>query len=241
MAQTNPVVERDGTAPPYMPFRTLTNLLVRMESEGVPRTLDRGYLEKMSGATMSQLIAGMRWLGLVDGEERPTARLKELVEARADRPAEFAKLLRAHYEWAIALGDENATQGDLDEAFKRHGVSGATVEKAVGFYLAAARYATVTVSPFFKQPRGAGTSSSTRRRIPRPARRTQREPKQPEVEREPEVRRQSHHGPALPDGLDPAIVAWLQRIPAGQKWPTEERARWETTLKAIFDGVFVAK
>lgn len=152
-------------AAPYMPFKTFTNLLVRMQQEGIPRRLDANYLQNMSGATRSQLIAGLRWFGLVDDEDRPQqGSLQALVEAGEDRPRAIGELFRSHYGWALALVPENGTQGDLDEAFRKHGVSGSTLRKATAFFLHGAKYANIPLSPFFRQPRTEGGGGSVRRR-----------------------------------------------------------------------------
>lgn len=157
------------TAPPYFPFRSLTNLLVRMESEGIPRRLDRGYLKNMAGGTIAQFITGVRALGLIDADERPLPALRELVAARENRPEAIGQLLRARYGWAIQLGQEGATQQELDEAFRERGVSGSTLRKAVAFYLQGAKYSGLPLSAFFREPRVTpeGTSRrGARRRSP---------------------------------------------------------------------------
>lgn len=151
------------TAPPYFPFKTLTNLLVRMETEGIPRRLDRGYLSNMAGGTIAQFLTGLRALGLIDEEERPLPRLVALVEAGEDRPQQIGQLIRERYPWAVELGEARATHQELEEAFRAHGPSGSTLRKAVGFYLAAARYSGLPLSPFFKETRPGGDGGATRR------------------------------------------------------------------------------
>jgi hypothetical protein len=143
-------------APPYTPFKTFTNLLVRMQQNGVPRRLDSDYLKNMSGATRSQLMAGLRWFGLLDAEDRPSKSLTELVQAGEDRPAAIADLWKQHYEWALALARENATQGELDEEFRKHGVTGSTTRKATAFYLQGAKYGGLPNSPHFRETRTSG-------------------------------------------------------------------------------------
>lgn len=165
-SEAEPGVKATDLAAPYMPFKTFTNLLIRMQQMGVPRRLDSNYLQNMSGATRSQLIAGLRWFDLIDADDRPQTRLTELVQAGEDRPAVIGRLFREHYAWALALAPENGTQGELDEAFRKHGVSGSTLRKATAFFLQGAKYASLPLSPFFRPTRtdGAGGSGTTRRR-----------------------------------------------------------------------------
>lgn len=148
-------------APPYMPFKTFTNLIVRMAEQGVPRRLDPGYLSNMSGSTRSQLMAGLKWLGLIDGEDRPTDDLKILIEARDKRPQAIADLFRSKYDWALTLATDRATQNELDKEFQAHGSSGSTTRKASAFFLQGAQYAGLPISPFFKKAR---TNNAPRRR-----------------------------------------------------------------------------
>jgi hypothetical protein len=149
-------------APPYMPFKTFTNLLIRMQQNGVPRRLDSDYLKNMSGATRSQLMAGLKWFGLLDAEDRPSKTLTELVQAGEDRPAAVADLWKQHYGWALALARENATQGELDEAFRKLGVTGSTTRKATAFYLQGAKYAGLPNSPHFRETRASSGPTRSR-------------------------------------------------------------------------------
>src|SRR6266545_516230 len=44
--------------------------------------------------------------------------------------------------------------------------------------------------------------------------------------------------PAPLDGIDPALVAWFQKIPpTGTPWSKEDKERWFTALRAMVDGV----
>lgn len=212
-------------AAPYMPFKTFTNLLVRMQQNGVPRRLDSDYLKNMSGATRSQLMGGLKWLGLLGKEDRPEKALTELVQATDDRPAKVAELFRQHYAWAIALAQENATQGELDEEFRKHGVTGSTLRKATAFYLQGAKYAGLPLSPHFRETRAATTSRrpSTRKpkgdqATPTPKRQdSERQDPSPEVTSAEERRRQALFDMLLQkvaeaDDINDALLDRLERI-----------------------------
>jgi hypothetical protein len=215
-------------APPYMPFKTFTNLLVRMAEQGVPRRIDPGYLNSMSGGTRSQLMAGLKWLGLLGKEDRPTDDLKALVEARDRRPQAIADLFRAKYDWALTLAGDSATQDELDKEFRARGSSGSTTRKASAFFLQGALYAGLPTSPFFKKSR---TNNAPRRRKPgggKPSVDAGKNgggglPPKPELEEEPDatsvlVRRQDRLFDALlkkldaADGIDADLVDRLERI-----------------------------
>ena len=161
----------EGTgAPPYISFRTQLNLVERMADEGVPPRIDRSYLSGLSGGYQSQVMAALRWLGYIDSEGWVQPRLVELVEQPDRRPELIGALIRERYPDLVALADEKATQGQLEEEFRKAGIGGATLRKAVSFYLHAANYAGIPLSPFFKVPAAQEGRSPARGRKPRATR-----------------------------------------------------------------------
>ena len=52
----------------------------------------------------------------------------------------------------FALSSKNATQGQLEEEFRSFGISGSTLRSAIAFFLHAAAFAEIPVSPHFKIP-----------------------------------------------------------------------------------------
>lgn len=164
MVQSNGQGAASDSAPPYFPFKSLTNLLVRMETEDIPRRLDRGYLSNMAGGSIAQFLTGLRSLGLIDSDEHPRPELVKLVKEGDQRPQLIADMIRAKYPWAIELGEAKATHQELEEAFRERGPSGSTLRKATAFYLAAARYAELPLSPFFKETRPGSDGGSASKR-----------------------------------------------------------------------------
>jgi hypothetical protein len=166
----DPNTEATGWSPAYISFRTLLNLIERMEGEGVPKQIDKSYLKNLSGGTQAQLLVGLRALGLMTDTRAPTQQLRDLVGQEGNRPRLVREILEAQYSWAIDLGVD-ATQDQLEEEFRKHGpkLGAATREKAIAFYTAAARFAGVPLSKFFRSSTpqsGAGA--------PRPASRPRR-------------------------------------------------------------------
>src|SRR5437773_6873064 len=84
--------------PPYMPFRAFLNFLTYLE-EGVPQRIDRSVWGKhYNGATGTLLVAGLRFLGLTEGQSNmPTPRLEHLVEEKTSRKQLLGELLRDSY------------------------------------------------------------------------------------------------------------------------------------------------
>lgn len=154
--------------PPYISFRTLANQLTRMEEKPPPPRLDRTYLVGMSGGYQGQVLAAFRALGLIDEEGAVQPVLRDLVRASdEERRQLLGAILREKYPEAVRLAEENATQGQLEEAFRKYGLSAATLRKAVVFYLNVAEYAGVPLSPHFSAPSAGGSADGATRRRPR--------------------------------------------------------------------------
>lgn len=151
-------------APPYISFRTLLNLIERMADEGTPPRIDRSYLSGLSGGYQTQVMAALRWLGLIDDEGVVQDNLSALVTNPELRQRFVGEIIKQRYPEAVRLGEIKATQAQLEETFRPYGISGATLRKAVAFYLHAANFAGIPVSPFFKTPSASGDASTGRRR-----------------------------------------------------------------------------
>jgi len=163
MAEDNP----EDFKAPYVSFTMLMNVAERMRTEGIPARVDRSYLGAASGTTKAQFLAAAKALQLLDGDLKPTETLHRLVSEKDQRPEIVREMLTRFYGPVIALGT-NATQQQLDETFReQYDISGSTVRKAVAFYLAAAGFAKVPVSPHFTAPRvttGGGSTGGGKRR-----------------------------------------------------------------------------
>ncbi len=156
--------DNEGFRAPYVSFQMLLNMAERMRAEGVPARVDRSYLGSASGTTKAQFLAAAKALRLLDGDLKPTETLQRFAREPDLRPEITHTLLQTHYAPVIALGT-NATQQQLEEVFREeYGISGSTVRKAIAFYLAAAKYAKLDVSPHFTMPRTSASSSGSRRR-----------------------------------------------------------------------------
>lgn len=149
--------------PPYIAFKTLMNLIQRLEDEPIPPRIDRTFLGTMSGGYQTQIIAALRALDFVDDDGTVRPLLMHFVTGEpSDRQSILSEFLSLRYGEAVALGEKNGTQGQLEEAFDVYGVSGSTKRKAIGFFLKAAEEAGVTLSAHFRVPRAS--PARTRRR-----------------------------------------------------------------------------
>lgn len=155
-------------APPYISFRTLTNLLERLQETHLPPRIDRSYLVGMSGGYQSQVIAALRSLDLIGEDGQVTPTLVQLATEPAKRPQVIGDLIKARYPTVFALSERNATQGQLEEEFRKFGVGGSTLRKAIAFFINAAAYAELPVSPHFKIPPVRGADGKPAVRKPKP-------------------------------------------------------------------------
>ncbi len=151
-----------ATTLPYMSFAGFRSLLGRLQEEGVPQVFDRHYFGNRSGSLLAQIRGTLRFFDLMDDEKRPTQALRSLVEAsEQERVEQLKQLALAQYGDIVELGKGNGTYGQLSERFRARGLSGATVDKAITFYLGLADYVGFPVSPFFRRGRAASGGTST--------------------------------------------------------------------------------
>ena len=142
MQSTRPVV-------PYVPFKTFLAALDTLE-RGIPNQLDRSVWPSYSGAIQGQLLGAFRYLGLMDDDYCPTAAVRELAANRDARRPLLRTLIEKRYQRLIALDLNLTSPRQLDEAMREYGLSGATHKKALSFFLQAARYAGIPMSPLLK-------------------------------------------------------------------------------------------
>jgi hypothetical protein len=155
--------------PPYISFKTLTNLLERLQETHLPPRIDRSYLDWLSGGYQTQVIAALRWLDLIGENGEVMGALTGLATTPQSRPQLIGELLRGHYAPIFALSAKNGTQGQLEDEFRNYGLSGSTLRKAIAFFLHATQYAEIAVSPHFKVPAVRSSNGKPATRKPRNA------------------------------------------------------------------------
>lgn len=156
------VVERA----PYLSLTTLLNFLDRWGEGPIPPRIDKSALDNYSGGTQAILMTTLRQIGYVDGDGRVTPALRESISDQAARKAHLTTWARRFYAEQIALAEEGATAGMLQESFAAHSYSGSTLRKAIVFYLALVEYLSLPNSPHFRAPKQSATPSN-RKRLPR--------------------------------------------------------------------------
>lgn len=143
---------------PYLPWKTFFHSL-DVFSQAVPPKIYRSVW-RQSGLMQGLIMGAYRFLGLVDGDDKPTATLIVLVDPQ-NRQAAMADLLKTGYPSIFTHDLASMTIDTLNEELEKYNVSGSTKKKAVTFFLQAAKYAGLPVSPFIQV---RSTTGSRRRR-----------------------------------------------------------------------------
>jgi hypothetical protein len=93
------------------------------------------------------LLAAFRFLRLVDESGRPTTALKNLVQDKTSRKAALRKILESSYGKIVGLGLTKISPRQFEDAMREYGKTGETHKKVISFFLKAARYAELPLSP----------------------------------------------------------------------------------------------
>jgi hypothetical protein len=158
--------------PPYVSYRTFRNFIDGLQQR-MPSRIDRSYWgDMLSGSTGTQLMASLRFLGLIDEYGRPTPRLKPLVAAKGDQRHPILRdMANDVYGFVLKsqLEPQSATYSELEEFFHdRFQVTGDLSRKCLKFFIELAKDAGIPLSPFitkrFRAAHGiAGTKAITKR------------------------------------------------------------------------------
>jgi hypothetical protein len=137
-----------------IPYSSWPKLLKIIRDHGhrgdVPALFSHEVFGDVSKGTMAADRGSMKALGLLDDEWQPTKVYFGLVDADEDERREIFRAVGYRvYPEMINLAEAEGTQEDLEELFRERGVTGATLSKAVTFYMHLTEYARLPWSPNF--------------------------------------------------------------------------------------------
>jgi hypothetical protein len=169
--------EAEARLPIYVSFATFNTCLDWLNDMPVlPSRIDRSlWGSKFGGGNGGQLMAGLRFLKLLD-REVPTPALEELVKVDgASRKAMLAALLGDAYGSDLIDQLPRMTPRMLEDALRNLGSTDATLRKALSFLVNAARAVELPMAPAISKrarnkPSRASSKTSTRSRPPTNAR-----------------------------------------------------------------------
>ena len=217
---------QDNALPMYVSYSTLTTFLDWIgEMNVTPSQIDRSlWSGKFAGGSGGQLMSGLRFLRLLEGE-KPTDLLEEL--ARGDlaiRKTLLQDVLRDAYGSETIDKLPSMTPRLLEEKLNALGATDATRRKAFSFLVNAVRAADLPMSTgISKRARNKPSKAGTGRKATR---------------RGAEGKQEEQHDEPPPPDSDLAGVDWLvQQLPPQREWAQAERARWLTALTSAVDWV----
>lgn len=148
----------------YVSWTTFKNAIDGFGS-GLPNRVDRSVFPGLAGGVQYQLIAALRFFGLIEDDYKPSPALRRLaVPEEEERKKQLGVLFQEHYPLDLDL--TKTTPAELDERMTAiTGLTGSTRKKAVRFFLAGAKYLDIPVSPLLakKQPTNGGAARKPRR------------------------------------------------------------------------------
>jgi hypothetical protein len=185
-------------------------------------------MKSLSGATQTQLLHALRYLGLINANGVPHEKLTTLVKSEgAERQKILQNVLRSSYPFLEdkTFSLETASDGQLDEQFAKL-ATGDTVRKCKTFFLPAAKDAGFTVSPFIKEMGKRGTSNGKPKKP--------RAPAAASADKTPPDPKPRHDPP-------PSVLSWqemlLAKFPSfDPTWPDDVKAKWFTSFNELMHG-----
>ena len=148
-ATTSYETEAGKRSAPYLPFKTFLNSLDTF-THGIPPKLDRTVWKSQAGLVQGLIMNTYRFFGLVDDQDYSTDWLELLVKKPEERSATMRDLILAQYAPIMDNHDlTKMTQKMLEDEFEKHfSATGTTKQKAITFFLKAAKYTDMALSPF---------------------------------------------------------------------------------------------
>jgi len=152
--------QTEKTTPAYVPWRTFTNFSGNLK-DTIPAVIDRAVMHSLSGTAQSQLLSALRFLKLIDNQNRTQELYRKYIIAEGDEQEKILQtILKGAYPFLFdGSGGFDLTSGTsvlLDKQLEANGATGQTTQKSRTFFMHAARDAGLTLSKFIVK-KGAGT------------------------------------------------------------------------------------
>lgn len=153
--------------PPYLAFQTFLAFLMELSAKPLPPQIDRSIMSSKSGTDQANLFAALKFFNLIDDNYVVQEGLKAFVSADdASRKTAVTAMLAGRYPRQLEVSGQNGTEKLLLDSFETDfGYTGDTRRKAMTFFLHAARWAGMTLSPHFPVTRmGSGRPATNPRK-----------------------------------------------------------------------------
>lgn len=157
-------------SPPYATFPSFLNFVNKLRETQVPSRIDPSVFGNASGSLSYSIISALKSLKLINAEGHPSNEFIHFVQSGDDeRKPLFQAILKAGYPtlWSGALNLGTTTAGQFDEHIRsEYDVKGSTVDKVATFFIQAAKFAELPISPHLaaRKPIASSASSAKSRR-----------------------------------------------------------------------------
>jgi hypothetical protein len=176
---------KSNRTPPYASYATWQKLIEALKTF-LPDQIDSSYYRplRLSGSAIKALKGALRYLGLVNEENKPTDKLCRLIRAARENDEEKRNVLRETLGEAYKplfsddFNLQRATPGKLADYLEKAGAKrGQMVQKCATFFLSLASEAQVPLSPALagKSRLGVGRKSVVLKGRERQRRKKQRD------------------------------------------------------------------
>ena len=224
----------NGRLPFYVSYSTFTTMLDWLKDmKVIPSQFDRSLWEgKFSGGVGRQLVPGLRFLGLLNGDQ-PTQRLEQLAFADKDnRKTLLQQMLQDAYGADLVEQLPRMTPKMLEDRFAALGSTEATKRKALSFFINAAKESCLQVPSSIAKRARIKASGTIRTRHPRQSDNGSNPPTPPPPKKNDQTEWSLH----------PVVTALLRDLEAqGSKWTASQRESWVKTFQVGLDYAYPAK
>jgi hypothetical protein len=229
--------------PPYVSYRTFHNFVDRLHEQGTPQRIDRSFWSNiLSGSTGPQLMAAMRFLGLVDANGKPTEQLKLLVPAEGERRMQLVRgITNEAFSFVVKsnLDLASATYSQLEECFQStFNLTDDVGRKCVKFFIAMASDAGMPISPHIikhtrSEHNGAATKISAKKVVPN----TTQYPLMPQGKLVPQGKKVPQGMEHLPEN-NALLTMLIEKFPNfDPSWNDELKLKWIATFDVLFNKI----
>jgi hypothetical protein len=214
--------------PPYVAYKTFSNLIASLRESGLPNRIDRSVLSGMSGASQSYVMSAFKFLGLVSVDGVPTALLKQLVTEPKNEKVLLSAAVKEKYDFIFHdhFNITAATEAELEEKFREKGLSGETIRKSISFLTMICEATGIAISPHLKSKRGPSSGNGVTRRYKK---RKGSNDDEPEDQQTP---------PSAPQSLQDKLLAKFPEF--DPKWDAEMQKTWFATFEQFMKSAKAA-
>lgn len=158
--------DKKSLTPPYASYKSFINFINGLRENGCPSHITRTVLPG-SNSGKAMLAATLRYLNLIDVNDKPTADLTQLIDSQANYSSKLSEILYKSYDFLTdpTLDLANTTTEKVVERFRAMGASGSTISKCMAFFLAAASDAKIEVSKYVKAPMPTASANGIKKKV----------------------------------------------------------------------------